>query len=378
MSFELNDQQRAVREAVRDFGREEIEPVAREHDETHRYPRKLVSRAADYDFVAPSLPTEYGGGGMDRVSAAVVVEELWRADPGIGTAIMLAAFGSEMIHEYGHDAMKERWLPPLASGEAISGCAISEAAHGSDVASMETRAERDGGDWVLNGSKMWISNATVADVVVVMAKTDPGAGYEGISAFLVPTDRPGFRAEIIDNKLGIRASDLGELILEDVRVPEENLIGEENRGFHQVMDFLTTGRINIAAQAVGVGQAALDAARDYASEREQFDRPIADFQAIRHKLADMSAAVEAARALTYRAAQKREDGAEDVGRFSSTAKLFASERAVEVTDEAVQIFGGAGYVSDHPVERYYRDARITKIYEGTSEIQRNIIARELL
>lgn len=378
MSFELTDEQRAVRHAVRDFGEREIEPVARDYDETREYPMDLVHQAAEYDLVAPSLPVEYGGGGMDRVSAAIVCEELWRADPGIGSAVMLASFGSKMILDYGHEAMKERWLPAIASAEAICACAISESAYGSNAAGMETRAESDGEEWVLNGSKMWISNGTVADVVVVMAKTDPDAGHRGISAFLVPTDRPGFSAEKIDNKLGIRASDLGELILDDVRVPGENLIGEQNRGFYQVMEFLTAGRVNIAAQAVGVGQAALDAAADYASEREQFDRPIAEFQAIQHKLADMSAAVEATRALTYRAAQKLEDGAEDAKRFASTAKLYASEQAVDVADEAVQVFGGAGYVSDHPVERYYRDARITKIYEGTSEIQRNIIAGELL
>lgn len=315
---------------------------------------------------------------MDRISNVIVTEELWRGDPGVGGAIALAAFGSDMILTYGDDKMKEKWLPRIASGEAICACAISEAAHGSNIAGMETNAEKDGGDWVLNGSKMWISNGTIADLVVVMAKTDPGEGYEGISAFLVPTESDGFSAEKIDNKLGIRAQDLAEIVLDDVRIPEENLIGNENEGFYQLMDFLEKGRVNVAGQAVGVSQAALDESREYANEREQFGQEISNFQAIQHKIAEMATKTEAARSLTYRAAQAIEDDKEETKYMSSMAKLFASERAVEITDEAVQIFGGSGYVTDYPVERFYRDARITKIYEGTSEIHRNIIAGALL
>jgi alkylation response protein AidB-like acyl-CoA dehydrogenase len=244
---------------------------------------------------------------------------------------------------------------------------------------METTAEKDGDEWVINGNKTWITNGTVADVAVVMAKTDPGAGHAGITAFLVPTDAEGFRTTKIDNKLGIRASDLGEIVLDGVRVPEENVIGEEGKGFYQLMDFFATGRVGVAAQAVGVAQAAVDAASEYAREREQFDQPIAEFQAIRHKIAEMATATEAARSLVYRAAAHVEAGDDETAaRYASMAKLFASERAVEIADEGIQVHGGAGFVTDHPVERYYRDARITKIYEGTSEIQKNIIADRLL
>jgi len=379
MSFQLSDEQRAIKQAVHEFGENEIKPVAREHDEQKEYPSDLIEKAAEYDLLAPNIPEEYGGPGMGTLSTVVVTEELWRADPGIGSAIGSRGFGTSMLLGYGDDWMKEEWLPAVVAGEAATASAISEPAHGSDVAGMETRAERDGDEWVLNGSKTWITNGTVADVAIVMAKTDPGAGHRGISAFLVPTDTEGFTAEKIDNKLGIRASDLGELFIEDVRIPEENLVGEENRGFYQLMDFFAGGRVSVASQAVGVAQAALDAALDYAGEREQFDQPIAEFQAIQHKLAEMATNVEAARSLTYRAASHVEHDRDDVAvRLASMAKLFASEHAVDVADEAIQVHGGAGFVTDHPVERYYRDARITKIYEGTSEIQKGIIADRLL
>ncbi|MFC4449073.1 acyl-CoA dehydrogenase family protein [Halorussus aquaticus] len=378
MAFRLSDEQRAIREAVRTFGEEEIEPVAREHDEEKKYPADLVQKAADLDFVAPSIPVEYGGAGMDTLSAIVVTEELWRADPGIGSAIGSRGFGSNMIRKYGDEWMKEEWLTRIASGESACCSCISEPAHGSNVAGIETRAEQDGDEYVLNGNKMWITNGTVADVAVVMTKTTPGEGHRGITAFLVPTDAEGFQTEKIDNKLGIRASDLAEVILDDVRVPEENVIGEVDKGFYQLMDFFASGRTSVAAQAVGAAQAALDAALDYADEREQFGQKIGDFQAIEHKLAEMATNVEAARSLTYRAASYVDDGDDQLAtQFASMAKLFASEHAVDVADEAIQVHGGAGFVTDHPVERYYRDARITKIYEGTSEIQKNIIADNL-
>jgi alkylation response protein AidB-like acyl-CoA dehydrogenase len=378
MSFSLNDEQRAVRDAVRRFAENEVRPVADEYNEEHRYPRDLVRQGAEMDLVAPTLSEEYGGGDMDRISAAIVTEELWRGDPGVGGAIALAGFGADMIETYGNEDIKEEWLPRVASGDAISALAISEPAHGSDIAGMETTAEKDGDEWVLDGNKMWISNGNVASFVVVMAKTDPDAGYKGISAFVMPTDRDGFEAESIDNKLGIRAQDLAELLLNDVRIPERYLIGEENKGFYQLMDLLNKGRVNVAAQGVGVAQAAWEESRDYAKEREQFDHPISDFQAIRHKIAEMQTKIEASRSLTYRAAQAIEEDRDEVRHLCSMAKLFASERANEVTDEAVQIFGGSGYVSDYPVERYFRDARITKIYEGANEIHKNILADQAL
>lgn len=379
MAFELTDEQRAIRTAVREFASDEIEPVAAEHDETGDYPEELVQKAAELDFIAPHISTEYGGAGMDTLSSTIITEELWRGDPGIGSAIGSRGFGTTMIRKFGDEWMKEEWLPRVANGDAATASAISEPAHGSNVAGIETRAEWDGDGFVINGNKMWITNGTVADVAVVMTKTSPSEGHRGITAFLVPTDLDGFSAEKIDNKLGIRASDLAELILDDVRVPEENVIGEVDEGFYQLMEFFADGRVSVAAQAVGAAQAALDAAKDYATDREQFDQKIAEFQAIRHKITEMATNVEAARSLTYRAATNLQQGDDETARkLASMAKLFASEHAVDVADEAIQVHGGAGYVTDHPVERYYRDARITKIYEGTSEIQKNIVADTLL
>ncbi len=380
MSFQLTAEQEAIREAVREFGEKEIAPVAREHDETSSYPEELRRKAAELDFVAPHIPLEYDGAGMDMLERCIVTEELWRADPGIGSAVGSAGFGSSMLIEYGDEWMKDEWLPRIANGESASCSCISEPGHGSNVAGMETTAEKDGDEYVINGNKMWITNGTIADVAVVMAKTSPDAEppHRGISALLVPTDTDGWKPSKIDNKLGIRASDLAEIVLDDVRVPEENVIGEVDKGFYQLMDFFASGRTGVASQAVGAAQGALDAALDYADEREQFDQPIGQFQAIQHKLAEMATNVEAARSLVYRAAGHVDGEKDDTAvRLASMAKLFASERSVEVADEAIQVHGGAGYVSDHPVERIYRDTRITKIYEGTSEIQKNIIADRL-
>ncbi|WP_246987990.1 acyl-CoA dehydrogenase family protein [Halorientalis marina] len=395
MAFQLSAEQRAIREAVREFGESEIRPVAQEYEADERYPHELLSEAADLDFVAPAVPEAYGGAGMDTVSELLVTEELWRADPGIGGSISAARFGTEMLLEYGDEWMKEEWLPKITAGETPICTGISEPAHGSNVAGMETRAEKseagsasdrssaaaekDGDEWVINGQKMWITNGTVADVAIIMARTKPEGGHDGISAFLTPTDVEGYDATRIDNKLGIRAQDTAEIVLDDLRVPEENVVGVLHEGFYQLMEFFAPARADVGAQAVGVAQAALDAAVEYAGEREQFDRKIGEFQAIRHKLAEMATAIEAARSLTYRAGAAIEAGdPERATRLASMAKLFASEHAVDVTDEALQVHGGAGYVSDHPVERFYRDARITKIYDGTSEIQKNIIADHLL
>ncbi|OIB57615.1 acyl-CoA dehydrogenase family protein [Natrialba sp. SSL1] len=379
MAFSLSDEHDAIRDAVREFGENEIKPVAEEYDREGKYPIELRKKAAEYDFVAPGIPIEYGGAGMDKISSTIVTEELWRADPGIGSAVGSAGFGTNMILEFGDEWMKEEWLPKVANGETASCSMISEPAHGSNVAGIETVAEKDGDGYVLNGNKMWITNGTVADVGVLMAKTSPDEGHRGITAFLVEMDTDGISTEKIDNKLGIRASDLAEVVVDDVRVPEENVIGEVDKGFYQLMEFFAAGRTSVASQAVGAAQGALDAAIDYAGEREQFGQKIKEFQAIEHKLAEMATRVEAARSLTYRAATEVEQNNQDIAaQFSSMAKLFASEIAVEVADEGIQVHGGSGYVTDYPAERYYRDARITKIYEGTSEIQKNIIADQLL
>ena len=382
MSFQLSSEQEAIRDVVREFGENEIRPVAREHDESREYPHDLVEEAAQYDLVAPTISEEYGGAGMDLLTSAVVTEELWRADPGIGSAIGSRGFGTTMIQEFGDEWMKAEWLPKVAAGDAATCSCISEPAHGSDVAGIETRAELDeeAGEWVLNGDKMWITNGTIADVAVVMAKTSPGERHRGITAFLVEADREGFEPTKIDNKLGIRASDLAEIRLDDVRVPEDNVIGAVDQGFYQLMAFFAGGRTSVAAQAVGAAQGALDAAVEYAEEREQGGQAIKEYQAISHKVAEMATNVEAARSLTYRAASVVDDDGNDqlAAKFASMAKLFASERAVEVADEGIQVHGGAGFVTDHPAERFYRDARITKIYEGTSEIQKNIISDQVL
>ena len=379
MTFSLSDEHRAIREAVREFGENEIEPVAEEYDRENTYPEELRRKAAEYDFVAPNIPLEYGGAGMDKLSSTIVTEELWRADPGIGSAVGSAGFGTSMILEFGDEWMKETWLPKIAAGEAASCSMISEPAHGSNVAGIETVAKAEDDEYVLNGNKMWITNGTVADVGVLMAKTSPDEGHRGITAFLVEMDQDGVRTEKIDNKLGIRASDLAEVVIDDVRVPKKNVIGEVDGGFYQLMEFFAAGRTSVAAQAVGAAQGALDAAVSYANEREQFGQKIGEFQAIEHKIAEMATKVEAARSLTYRAAtQVEQENQEVAAKYSSMAKLFASEISVEVADEGIQVHGGSGYVTDYPAERYYRDARITKIYEGTSEIQKNIIADRIL
>ncbi|WP_339102884.1 acyl-CoA dehydrogenase family protein [Haloterrigena salinisoli] len=379
MSFHLEPEREAIRDAVREFGENEIRPIAAEYEAEQRYPAELLADAAALDFVAPHVPEAYGGAGMDPISTAIVTEELWRADPGVGGSIAAADFGTGMLLEYGDERLCEEWLPEITAGETPIATGISEPAHGSNVAGMETRAEKDGDEWVIDGQKMWITNGTVADVAIVMAKTSPERGHTGITAFLTPTDVDGYEATRITNKLGIKAQDTAEIVLDDIRVPEENVVGEVDRGFYQLMEFFAPARVDVAAQATGVAQAALEEAIDYATEREQFDRKIAAFQAIRHKIAEMATGIEAGRSLAYRAASALESGDDATAtRLAAMAKLFASETAVDVTDEALQVHGGAGYVSDHPIERFYRDARITKIYDGTSEIQKNVIADQLL
>lgn len=379
LAYKIPDEYQAIRDAVREFGKNEIEPVAKEHDESREYPYEVVQKAADLDLVGPNIPEEYGGAGMDLIATTIVFEELWHADAGIGTSIASRSFGSEMLIEYGTEEQKEKWLPRITSGKSAMGTAISEPAHGSDVGGIETRAEKDGDEWVINGNKMWITNGSVADMVIVLAKTDPGKRHDGISAFIVPTDKEGFQPEKIQNKLGIHASDLAEIVIDNVRIPEENILGEKNKGFYQLMEFFPEGRVGVAGRATGIAQAALDAAVKYANEREQFGKHIKEFQAIQHKIAEMATKVETARSLTYRAASEVENGDEDqAAKLASMAKYYSSEKAVEVADEAIQVHGGAGYVTDHPVERYYRDSRITKIYEGTNEIQKTIISRKVL
>ena len=380
MDYALSEEQRQIRDEVRRFAENEIAPIASEYDREEKYPHDLIDTAAEMGMLGASIPIEYGGAGYSTLETALVIEELFAVDPGIGLCVSSTGFGSEAIREFGTDEQKEAYLRPLANGDAIMGAAISEPDTGSDVSSVSTRAEKEDDEWVIDGNKMWITNGSVGDFFVVLCKTDPDAEgrYNGFSQIIVEADREGFTAEKITGKLGIRASDTAELLLDGVRVPEENLLGTRGAGFLQQMQFFDETRTGVAAQGVGIAKGALERVLEYAQEREQFGRPIGDFQAIQHKLADMHTTTEAARQLTYKSAWSVENTNEQLTTLASMAKEYTSRIAVEVADEAVQIHGGSGYVDDFDVERFYRDAKITQIYEGTSEIQKNVIARELL
>ncbi|THE63038.1 acyl-CoA dehydrogenase [Salinadaptatus halalkaliphilus] len=379
MEFGLTEEQQQIREEVQRFAENEIVPQATAFDEEETFPHDIVDQAAEMGLVGSSIPIEYGGAGYSTLDTVIIAEELFSYDPGIALSILACSFGTEAIMEFGTEGQKERFLEPVAAGEKISGAAISEPDTGSDVSSVSTKAEKDGDEWVVNGNKMWITNGTVGDFFVVLCKTNPDAEgrYNGFSQIVVESDRDGFEADKITGKMGIRASDTAELIFDDVRVPEENLIGTRDAAFMQQMQFFDATRAGVAAQGVGIAKGALRNALEYAQDREQFGQSISEFQAIQHKLAEMATETEAARNLTYKAAWNVEQG-NDVTKLASMAKEHASRTAVEVANEALQIHGGAGYVNDFPVERFYRDAKITQIYEGTTEIQKNVIARELL
>lgn len=380
MDFELSDEQKQIREEVSRFAENEIAPVAKEYDVEEKFPHDVLDTAAEMGLAGANIPMEYGGAEYSALDTAIIVEELFSVDPGIALSVTATTFGSDALIEYGTEEQKERFLSPVANGEAIMGAAISEPDTGSDVSSVSTHAEKDGDEWVINGNKMWITNGSVGDFFVVMCESDPDAEgrYNGFSQIVVESDRDGFTSEKITGKLGIRASDTAELIFDDVRVPEENLVGTRGMGFLQLMQFFDVTRTMVAAQAVGIAKGAAERALEYAQEREQFGRPIGDFQSIQHKLADMHTRTEAARQLTYKSAWSVDNSDDQLTTLASMAKEFASRVAVDCADEAVQIHGGSGYVNDFDVERLYRDAKITQIYEGTTEIQKNIIARELM
>ncbi len=379
MDFQVTEEQRQIQKAARAFAEQEFPKYSRQCDDDEAYPAELVQQAAKQGFVGAVLPTEYGGAGVDLVTAMLVAEEFNRVDAGLAGAIGATDFGTEAIVQLGTDEQKDRWLPKIPTGEMISGAAISEPGAGSDVAGATTRAEKDGDEYVVNGTKMWITNGTVLDYMVTLVATDPDHEnrHKRFSLLVIPGDAEGFTANKITGKLGIRASDTAEIELNDVRVPAENLLGEEGKGFSYIMRFFNHARIGVAAQGVGMAQGCLDMSRAYAQEREQFGRPIADFQAIQFKLAEMATRTEASRQLTLKAAWKHDVGQADP-MASSMAKWYAGETAVYCADEAVQIHGGAGYVDEMPVERFYRDAKICEIYEGTKEIHKLIIARALL
>ncbi|MDB9252172.1 acyl-CoA dehydrogenase [Halorubrum ezzemoulense] len=379
MEFTLTEEQRQIRDTVAEFVDEEVVPRAAEIDETDEFPADLVEEMADLGLMGMPFPVEYEGAGLDYHSYAIGLEEISRGSGGLGTVVAAhTSLAGNMLYEFGDEAQKQEYLTALNTAEDIGAFALSEAEAGSDVPAMSTTAERDGDGYVVNGGKLWISNGSVADTVTVFAKTDPDAGRNGISSFVVrPEEDDGFIVEGTEDKLGDKGCPTAELRFDDMWIPEDRLLGEEGDGFVHALKTLNGGRITIAARSVGIARAALNEAKSYAQQREQFDRPISDFQAIQHKLADMDTKARAAELLMHEAADlKMRD--EDYIKEAAQAKLYASEIAREVANEGIQIHGGYGYTKDFPAERFYRDAKLSEIYEGTSEVLRNTIAQQLL
>ncbi len=378
MEFELPEAHREIQRVVRQFCQEQVKPQARRWDETGEFPREVVRQLGELGVLGVSVPEELGGAGLDQLAVAVVVEEVARHDGSLAlTVASHNGLGSSQIRYFGNEAQKRRWLVPLARGEKLAAWGLTEAGSGSDAAAMRTAAVRRGGGWVLNGSKMFITQGSVGDVFVVLARTDPSRAQKGITAFVLEKGMKGFEQRPIHGKLGMRSSDTAELHMEDVEVPDDNRIGELNHGFLNTLQILDRGRITIGALAVGLARGALEEARAYAKERKAFGKPIAEFQAIAFMLADMATETDAARLLVHRAAALA-DGGKPFVREASMAKLFASEAAMRATSKAIQIHGGYGYTRDFPVERYFRDAKLCEIGEGTSEVQRMVIARQIL
>ncbi len=382
VDFALTPEQRAVEQAARDFAAKEIDPIVEETDEAQRFPREVFAHLGELGFLGVIFPEEYGGAGLGYVEYVLVVREISRVDPSIGLSV--AAHNSlctNHIFKFGTEEQKRRWVVPLAKGEKIGAWSLTEPEAGSDAAGTRTRARRVDGGWVLDGAKTFTTHGSVGDVCVVMAVDeslpDEGARHHRISAFVLERGMDGFRPGKKENKLGCRASDTAEVVMEECFVPEDHLLGEPGTGFKQALGILDGGRISIAALSLGVAHGAFDTARDYAKERRQFDRPIADFQAVSFTLAEMATRIAAAEALTLRAALVMDAGGR-VTRESAQAKLYASETAVYCAERGVQIHGGYGFIKDYRAEKYFRDSKICTIGEGTSEIQRLVIARQLL
>jgi len=378
MDFRLTDEQEILRRTVREFAEAEIRPRVMEWDEAQHFPMDLLPKLAALGLTGIQFPEEYGGAAMSSVDYCICIEELARVCPAI--ALSVAAHNglcTSHIAMFGSAAQKTQFLPRLVGGEVLGAWGLTEASAGSDAAAMRTTAVRQGACWVLNGSKTFITHGRIGGVMVVVAITDRAKGHRGISAFIVEHGTPGMSAGKKENKLGMRASDTSEVVFQECRVPAAHLLGQEGQGFINTLQVLDAGRIGIAALSVGLAQGAFEAARAYAKERRQFGQPIAGFQAIQWKLADNATRIEAARLLTYRAAYLKDRGARTT-RESSMAKLFASEIAVKAADDCVQIHGGYGFVKDYPAEKYFRDVKLVTIGEGTSEIQRLVIARQLL
>jgi alkylation response protein AidB-like acyl-CoA dehydrogenase len=378
MDFRFSEEQELLRRTVREFAETEIRPHVMEWDEAQQFPMDLVPRLARLGLTGIQLPEEYGGAGLSAVDYCICIEELARVDPAV--ALSVAAHNglcSSHIAMFGSDAQKRQYLPRLTAGEVLGAWGLTESGAGSDAAAMRTTAVKQGACWIINGSKSFITHGRIGGIVVAMAVTDRSRGHRGISAFVIEQGSPGMSAGKKENKLGMRASDTSELIFQDCRVPASQLLGEEGQGFINTLQVLDAGRIGIAALAVGLAQGAYEAARSYAKERRQFGQPLSAFQAIQWKLADNATRIEAARLLTYRAAYLKDSGRRTT-RESSMAKLYSSEIAVKAADDCVQIHGGYGFVKDYPAEKYFRDVKLVTIGEGTSEIQRLVIARQLL
>jgi alkylation response protein AidB-like acyl-CoA dehydrogenase len=378
LNFELTEEQEEIRMAVREFAEKEFTPeLAREYDQKEEFPFGLYKKAAQLGLIGLHFEEEFGGQGYGLMEMVLSIEELCRADSTLGTSMLIGAFGSDMIHMFGTEEQMQKYLPKVASGEWIASGAFTEPARGSDITMVDTNAEKDDDGYVINGTKTLISNAPIADFGVILCQTDPGVQHRGSSLLVVDKDTPGFDASHIHGKMGIRASVIGEYSFSDCRVPLDNLVGVENMGFYHTLEFLDVGRVAVAAQTVGMAQGAMEMAMAYAKERTQFGRPISDFQVIQHKLADIATQIEAARLMTYKAAWYIDQG-RIIPKWSCMAKNFATSAAGRTVSEALQIFGGYGFISEYDIERIYRDVRVTELYEGTTEIQKNMVARFLL
>ncbi len=376
MNLRFTEEQEMMRKMVRDFAQSEIAPFVEKMEEGE-FPRGILKKMGELGLMGIPVPEEYGGSEMDFISYIIAIHEISKVSATVGVILSVhTSVGTNPILYFGTEEQKQKYVPKLAAGEYLGAFCLTEPSAGSDAASLKTRAVKKDGHYVLNGSKVFITNGGEADVYIVFASTNPEAGPKGVSAFIVDKDTPGLIVGKDEHKMGLYGSRTVQLTFEDMKVPEENLLGNEGEGFKIAMSNLDSGRIGIAAQALGIAEAALEAATAYAKERVQFGKPIAAQQGVGFKLADMATSVEAAKLLIYRAAQLRSEG-QKCGLEASMAKLFTSRTAVEVTTEAIQVFGGYGYTKDYPVERYFRDAKVTEIYEGTSEIQKIVISKQL-
>ena len=377
MDFELTDEQRLIKETARDFSDNEIATRARENDRNEHFDVELVQKIAQQGYLGAIVPQEYGGAGLDYLSYGLIVEEVGRGCSSMRTVVSVnTSLVCSAILRWGTEEQKQHYLPKLCTGEWLGCFGLTEPDTGSDAANLKTRAKRSNGGWVLNGAKMWISLGNHARVALVFAQTDPEQKHRGLACFLVDTDQDGFQPQTIHHKLGLRGSDTAEISLSDVHVPEDAMLGEVGDGFKVAMSSLDSGRYSVAAGCVGVCQASLDASVKYAQEREQFGRPIASFQLVQEMLADMALDTDAARMLVWRVGYLKDAGKPNTTE-TSVAKLYATEAAIKCANTAIQVHGGSGYVDDYPVERYFRDVRVTSLYEGTSQIQKLIIGRAL-